>query len=100
MPEKRVAIVQSSYIPWKGFFDLVNTVDEFVVYDDAQFTRRSWRNRNRIKTPRGPAWLTIPVRTGSRVVQRIDEVETTDDGRRRQHWLTIGRNYARAPHIR
>ena len=47
---KRIAIVQSSYIPWKGYFDLIASVDEFVLYDDAQFTRRDWRNRNRIKT--------------------------------------------------
>ena len=50
---KRVAIVQSNYIPWKGYFDLIALVDEFVLLDDAQFTRRDWRNRNRIKTPDG-----------------------------------------------
>ena len=50
---KRVAIVQSCYIPWKGYFDLINLVDEFVLYDDRQYTRRDWRNRNRIKTPQG-----------------------------------------------
>ena len=52
---KRVAIVQSNYIPWKGYFDLINLVDEFVLYDDRQYTRRDWRNRNRIKTPHGPS---------------------------------------------
>jgi hypothetical protein len=58
---KRVAIVQSSYIPWKGYFDLINSVDEFVLFDDVQDTRRDWRNRNRIKTSAGLAWLSIPV---------------------------------------
>ena len=57
----RIAIVQSNYIPWKGYFDLMRSVDEFVLFDDVQYTRRDWRNRNRIKTARGPAWLTIPV---------------------------------------
>ena len=61
-PARRVAIVQSSYIPWKGFFDLIQSVDEFMLFDDAQYTRRDWRNRNVIKTKEGPAWLTIPVR--------------------------------------
>jgi hypothetical protein len=57
----RIAILQSNYIPWKGYFDLVRAVDEFVLFDDVQYTRRDWRNRNRIKTPGGSAWLTIPV---------------------------------------
>ena len=52
----RIAIVQSNYIPWKGYFDLIRSVDEFVLFDDVQYTRRDWRNRNRIKTPVGPAW--------------------------------------------
>ena len=49
---KRIAIVQSSYIPWKGYFDLIRAVDEFVLYDEVQFTKRDWRSRNRIKTAR------------------------------------------------
>ena len=49
---KRVAVVQSSYIPWKGYFDLINSVDEFILFDDVQYTRRDWRNRNLIKAPR------------------------------------------------
>ncbi len=59
---KKVAILQSSYIPWKGYFDIAGLVDEFILYDDVQFTKRDWRNRNKIKTPNGPAWLTIPVK--------------------------------------
>jgi hypothetical protein len=57
----KIAIVQSSYVPWKGKLDLIHSVDEFVLFDDVQFTRRDWRNRNLIKTPGGTAWLTIPV---------------------------------------
>ena len=56
---KKIAILQSNYIPWKGYFDLIAHVDEFVLFDDMQFTRRDWRNRNIIKTPDGVAWLTI-----------------------------------------
>ena len=48
---KRIAILQSNYIPWKGYFDLIAAVDEFILFDDVQYTRRDWRNRNQIKTP-------------------------------------------------
>ena len=58
---RRIAILQSNYIPWKGYFDMIAAVDEFVLYDDMQYTRRDWRNRNQIKTPQGLQWLTVPV---------------------------------------
>lgn len=54
-------IVQPSYIPWRGYFDLIRRADVFVFYDDVQYDKGGWRNRNRVKTPRGSAWLTIPV---------------------------------------
>ena len=60
---KKVAILQSDYIPWKGYFDIIHSVDEFILYDDMQYTRRDWRNRNQIKTANGMLWLTIPVDT-------------------------------------
>lgn len=95
---KRLAIVQSNYIPWKGYFDLIRSVDEFVFLDDAQFTRRDWRNRNRIKTPQGPIWLTIPVVSKGRFEQTIDETEISAPWAK-NHWITLQRNYARAPHF-
>lgn len=94
---KRVAISQSNYIPWKGYFDLVRSVDEFVLFDTAQYTRRDWRNRNRIKTPAGPAWLTIPVIVKGRYLQTIQETEVSDPSWPEQHWKTLVHNYARAP---
>ena len=69
---KKIAILQSNYIPWKGYFDLIAAVDEFVFYDDVQFTKNDWRNRNKIKTPQGIAWLTIPV--GDHIHREIREV--------------------------
>lgn len=57
----KVAIVQSNYIPWRGYFDLIDDVDLFVFYDDVQYTAKNWRNRNRIKTGNGPMWLSVPV---------------------------------------
>jgi WbqC-like protein family len=91
-----VAILQSNYIPWKGYFDLIARVDEFVLYDDVQYTRRDWRNRNRIKTAQGPMWLTIPVRVGGRYLQRIRDVEVEDAGWAEKHWRSIVHHYAAA----
>ena len=68
---KKVAIVQSNYIPWKGYFDMIAAVDEFILYDDMQYTRRDWRNRNQIKTPQGLAWLTVPVQVKGKYHQKI-----------------------------
>lgn len=94
---KRVAAVQSSYVPWKGYFDLVGRVDEFVLLDDVQYTPRDWRNRNRIKTPHGLLWLTVPVRTRGRSHQRVDEVEVSDPAWAGRHWATLRHAYGRAP---
>ncbi|MGE3173360.1 MAG: WbqC family protein [Planctomycetota bacterium] len=93
---KRVAIVQSNYVPWKGYFDLIAQVDEFVLYDDAQYTRRDWRNRNRVKTQAGAQWLTIPVEQKGRYHQPIREVEVADPGWTERHWRTIEHAYGRA----
>jgi hypothetical protein len=94
---KRVAILQSSYIPWKGYFDIMNQVDEFILYDDRQYTTNDWRNRNRIKTPQGPKWLTIPVRRAW--PQRIDEARIGDPTWGTKHWRSITQNYSRTPHF-
>jgi hypothetical protein len=96
---KVVAILQSNYIPWKGYFDLIGRVDEFILFDDMQFTRRDWRNRNKIKTASGPAWLTIPVQVKGKYFQRIDETEVADASWAPAHWNTIRCNYARARHF-
>src|SRR5437660_3489515 len=97
--EKSVAIVQSCYIPWKGYFDLLASVDEFILYDDRQFTRRDWRNRDRIKTPNGVLWLTIPVKVKGRYHQRIDETVVSNPRWALEHWKTITHAYAATPHF-
>jgi len=94
---KRIAIVQSSYIPWKGYFDLIGSVDEFVLFDDAQFTRRDWRNRNRIKTADGPKWLTIPVETKGKYGQAIKDTRISDPSWREKHWRSLYHAYSKAP---
>ena len=99
MTHKRVAIVQSSYVPWKGYFDLIRAVDEFILLDDVQFTRRDWRSRNRIKTSHGPNWLTIPVQAKGRYLQPIREVVVSDEGWGLRHWQTLRTHYARTPYF-
>lgn len=96
---KRVAILQSNYIPWKGYFDLINMVDEFILFDDMQFTRRDWRNRNKIKTPNGIKWLTIPVEVKGKYFQRIMDTVVSEPDWARNHWQTLNHCYARAPHL-
>jgi hypothetical protein len=93
---KRVAILQSNYIPWKGYFDIIHDVDTFIFYDDVQYTTRDWRNRNRIKTETGPQWLTVPV--GSSRERLIRDVMLPLDGEwATEHWRKIERAYRGAP---
>lgn len=94
---KTVAIVQSNYLPWKGYFDLIQQADVFVLYDDVQFTKRDWRNRNVIKTVHGLHWLTIPVRVKGRYDQQVKDVLISDPDWALQHWRTIEMSYRRAP---
>jgi hypothetical protein len=94
---KKIAIVQSNYIPWKGYFHLIDIVDEFILFDEVQYTKKSWRNRNCIKTPKGPLWLSIPVRSKGRFAQKISEVEIADSRWRGKHWKTIEMAYRNAP---
>lgn len=93
----RVAIIQSGYLPWRGYFDIIHDVDSFVFLDDVQFTVRDWRNRNRIKTPGGVVWLTVP--TGNRRDVAIDEVRLPDAAWQRRHWETLRHVYGHAPHF-
>lgn len=95
---KRVAVLQSNYIPWKGYFDIIAAVDEFVLYDCVQYTKNDWRNRNQIKTAQGKRWLTVPVRQRS-LAQTIDETEIANSTCFKDHWRTFLQCYAGAPEI-
>jgi len=94
---KRIAILQSNYLPWKGYFDLIASVDEFVLYDDMQYTRRDWRNRNRIKTPDGLQWLTVPVMVKGRFEQPIRDTRIDGSSWAGRHWKALECGYRRAP---
>lgn len=95
---KKIAILQSNYIPWKGYFDLINMVDEFIIYDTSQYTKNDWRNRNRIKSSMGSTWLTIPVKKTS-LDQIIADTEIADRNWSKKHWKTITQNYSKAPYF-
>jgi hypothetical protein len=97
---RTVVIEQPNYIPWIGYFDLIRQSDVWVWYDDVQYTKRDWRNRNRIAAGDAAEWLTVPVKTTGRFHQRICEVDI-DESRpwRRQHLESIRRCYARAPYF-
>jgi hypothetical protein len=91
---KKIAILQSNYIPWKGYFDMINSVDEFILYDTAQFTKNDWRNRNKIKTHNGINWLTIPVKHS--ISQKINEIQVLNDLWKIKHWKTISQSYSKS----
>jgi hypothetical protein len=95
-----LVVLQPGYLPWLGYFDLLQKADVFVHYDDVQFDKHGWRNRNRVKGPEGPIWLTVPVLHRGRAGQSILDVEV--DNRqdwRRKHLSTVAQSYARAPFI-
>ena len=94
---KKIAILQSNYIPWKGYFDMIAAVDEFILYDDAQFTKNDWRNRNKIKTAQGIKWLTVPV--GQGISRRIRDVELPNSNWNIKHWKSIENNYRKAKYF-
>ncbi len=87
----KVAILQSNYIPWKGYFDIIDRVDLFVFHDDVQYTKHDWRNRNRIKTRDGATWLTVPC--GTREKRLICEVGLNDSRWQKAHWNKLFDSY-------
>lgn len=92
---KKIAILQSNYIPWKGYFDLIAAVDEFIIYDEMQYTKNDWRNRNKIKSQKGIEWITISVKVDSSS-QKIDETVVFDTKWFKKHQATLQTNYAKA----
>ena len=97
-----VVILQPSYIPWRGVFDQIQRADLFVFYDDVQYDKRGWRNRNQIKTPQGRQWLTIPVYSRGAQTQNIPIHQiriTWDNPWNEIHLKAIRQSYSRAPHF-
>jgi WbqC-like protein family len=100
LPEPVLVVLQPGYLPWLGFFDQFRRSDIFVYYDDVQYDKHGWRNRNRIKTQTGPLWLTVPVRHTGLGLPRILDIEI--DSRspwQRKHISSIMQAYAHAPYV-
>ncbi len=95
---RRVVILQSAYIPWKGYFHLARCADLFIFHDDLQYTYQDWRTRNQIITPAGPTWLTIPA--GKNIDRLICEVEVEDQGWKKKHRRQLSQYYGKAPFFR
>lgn len=100
-PTLKCVILQPSYIPWRGYFHQIQKADVFVFYDDVQYDKRGWRNRNRVKTPQGLRWLTIPVRSRARVENAlIKDIRICWERPWAQtHWSTLRHSYSRAPYF-
>ena len=94
----RVGIIQSNYIPWRGYFEFIERCDQFIILDDVQYTRRDWRNRNKIRTPRGDVWLTIPLKQTGNYEAKISEMEVSDPIWDRRHFDTLRSAYRTAKH--
>lgn len=95
----RLVVLQSNYVPWKGYFDLIAAADQFVIYDSVQYTKNDWRNRNRIATNQGPVWLTIPVMTAGQSGQSIAEARVQDHRWAARHWRSIEQSMGKRPHF-
>ena len=93
---KKVLITQSNYIPWKGYFDAIRQADVVVLYDEMQYTKRDWRNRNKIKTANGLKWLSIPVEVKGKFEQKINETKISDPSWNKNHWNMLANNYKKA----
>lgn len=93
----KAAILQSAYIPWRGYFDMIGSVDDFIIYDDVQFSNGDWRNRNLIKNSSGPKWLTIPVAKTGRTAKLINEIYASKQQWGADHWNRIREAYRKAP---
>lgn len=96
----KIIITQSNYIPWKGYFSSMKYATHLVLYDDAQYTRRDWRNRNKIITPRGPEWLSIPINVKGKYHQKVNEAQVKNRTWATDHWNKIRENYRKAPGFR
>ena len=95
----KVIITQSNYIPWKGYFAYMRYATHLVLYDDMQYTKRDWRNRNKLITPNGPKWLSIPIDVKGKYYQKINEAQVSNIDWGVKHWNFIENNYKKAPYF-
>lgn len=95
-----LGMMQPTYLPWLGYFEMMDRSDVFVLLDDVQFSRRSWHQRNRVKGPNGPEWLSVPSLSIGHQYQRIDEIHIdSTQPWAAQHWKSIERWYGKAQYF-
>jgi hypothetical protein len=94
----KVGVIQSNYIPWRGYFDFISSVDRFVIYDDVQYSKGSWRNRNQLRYPDGLKWITLPVKVN--LGMNINEVKLKDDSWRKSHKDQLKASLGKTPHFK
>jgi hypothetical protein len=95
-----IGILQPGYLPWLGFFEQILRTDLFVIYDDVTFDKGGWRNRNRVKTPQGWCWLTVPMVKENLMKTLIRDVRICyESDWRKKHLATLVQNYRKAPHF-
>lgn len=94
---KTISILQPSYIPWLGYFEQIAKSDIFIFYDDVQYTKNDWRNRNKIKTSNGWEWMTIPIKSKGKFKEKINEVDVCGINWTKKHFRTLFINYSKSP---
>jgi hypothetical protein len=97
-----VVILQPSYIPWRGYFHQISKADLFIFYDDVQYDKHGWRNRNQIKTTQGKQWITIPVHSAGATEGLLIKDAKIDWSKpwAVNHWKALTFAYAKAPYFR
>lgn len=96
----KIGALQTAYLPWLGFFDQIFQCDLFIIYDDLQYTKKDWRNRNKIKTSDNAQWLTVPVVSKNSHKKKINEIDIAPDMPwAEQHWQAIKMNYSKSPFL-
>jgi len=98
MSTKKTGVIsQPTFLPWLGWFDLADQSDIMIILDDVAFSKQSWQQRNRIRTPNGLEFLSVPVKTSGRLGQRIVDCELADQPFIEKMLKTLQANYAKAP---
>ena len=95
----KIGTIQSNFLPWRGYFDFIRDVDLFIIHDDIQYTKGDWRNRNKVKTPHGTRWITVPV--NYRQSSQLIEETTIDDTKpwAKEMLNKIRNSYQKAPYF-
>ena len=96
---KTIAISQSNYLPWAGYFKLIDSVDEFIFFDEVQYTRRDWRNRNKIILDKKIKWLSLSVENKGNFKEQINKIKVSDKNWKEKHMQILTYAYKKYPYF-